>query len=293
MSQTRTKKVETRPSPDSLICMTTLVDSTPLRLAEFAATLATTVGHLIRDRREGGVTVADTKSSAVDVVTEADREAERVVVDAILKARPDDGIVGEEGTGIDGTSGITWVIDPIDGTTNYLYDHPIYAVSIAATVPDASAFADGRRAIVGAVYCPRLDELFEAYEGGGARLNGTPIHVSEQRDLSQTLLGTGFGYTVERRREDAGFMANVLPRVRDIRRLGSAAYDLCSVAVGRIDAFFEKGLQPWDYAAAALIAKEAGAIAIGRDDETPPGTPLLFLSNPNLVHELRSVVLGE
>ncbi|QIK62492.1 inositol monophosphatase [Leucobacter viscericola] len=272
--------------------MTATTHADPKELATIASRIARTAGKRILELRSAGVTVAATKSSIVDMVTEADRECERLVVAALREARPDDSIVGEEGAAIEGSSGITWVIDPIDGTTNYLYDLPVYSVSIAATVPDTTAFADGRRAIAGAVYNPCNDELFEAHEGGGARLNGAPIRISEKRELATALIGTGFGYTVERKREQLEMLGRILPLIRDIRRLGSAAYDLCLVAAGRLDAFFEKGLQPWDYAAAALIAREAGATILGRDDATPPGEPLIFVADPHLASELRAVVLG-
>ncbi len=270
----------------------TALDTTPEALCRIAADVAGRAGRRILELRRSGVSVAATKSSDNDLVTEADRESERMVVEALREARPHDGILGEEGTGIPGTSGITWVIDPIDGTTNYLYDLPAYAVSIAATVPDEAAFADGRRAVAGAVYNPRTDELFDAWEGGGARMNGAPIRVSDKGDLATALVGTGFGYTTERRLEQLVVLQRVLPRVRDIRRIGSAAYDLCLVGAGRLDAFFEHGLQPWDYAAAALVAREAGAGLLGRDDKTPPGEPLIFAGNPALVNALRDLALA-
>lgn len=262
------------------------------QLARIASEIAMTAGDRILELRGRGVSVAASKSSEVDIVTEADRESERMVVESLLQARPDDGVLGEEGAGVEGTSGITWVIDPIDGTVNYLYDLPAYAVSIAATVPDEDAAADGRRAIAGAVFNPRTDELFEAWEGGGSRLNGAPITVSGKRELATALVGTGFGYTVERRTEQAEMLTRVLPRVRDIRRGGSAAYDLCSLAAGRLDAFYEHGLQPWDYAAALLIVREAGAGVLGLDDDTAPGEPALFAADPELVAQLRDLVRG-
>ena len=265
----------------------------PKGLAEIAARIAERAAARILELRAEGVSVAASKSSATDVVTLADQESERLIVAAIQEARPDDGILGEEGTGIPGTSGITWVIDPIDGTVNYLYDLPAYAVSIAATVSDEAAYADGRRAIAGAVCSPRTDELFVAWQGGGAFRNGEPIGITGQEDLSVSLVATGFGYTVERRTEQAEMVARVIPRARDIRRNGSAAYDLCMLAAGRLDAYYERGLQPWDYAAGVLIASEAGATLIGRDAATPPGEPFLVAGAPGLVHELRSLVLGE
>lgn len=259
-------------------------------LAALASRTAVTVGRRILELRAAGVSVAASKSSKVDIVTEADREAEALIVSAIREARPDDGILGEEGAGVDGTSGITWVIDPIDGTVNYLYDVPAYAVSIAATVADATAYADGRRAIAGAVYAPRTDECYEAWEGGGARLNGATLQVRAADELATSLVGTGFGYTVERRTAQAAAVAALLPRVRDIRRMGSAALDLCGVAAGRLDAYYEQGLQPWDYAAGVLVATEAGATVLGRDAATAPGTPLLVAGPSALAEELRGIV---
>ncbi|UOQ60434.1 inositol monophosphatase [Leucobacter rhizosphaerae] len=272
--------------------MSTDTHTSPQQLAALAQTIARTAGARILELRAAGVTVAATKSSIVDMVTEADRACEQLIVEALREARPDDGILGEEGTGIEGTSGITWVLDPIDGTTNYLYDLPAYAVSIAATVEDPTAFADGRRGIAAAVYSPRSDEMFDAWQGGGARRNGEPIRISGNLDLATSLIGTGFGYTVERKLEQLELLQRVLPRVRDIRRIGSAAYDLCMTAAGRLDAFYEKGLQPWDYAGAALIAVEAGAEIVGLDEATPPGEPLMFVGHPEIVRTLRDVVLG-
>ncbi|MBK0420833.1 inositol monophosphatase [Leucobacter sp. CSA2] len=261
-------------------------------LAAIASAAARSTGTLIRELREDGVSVAASKSSATDIVTLADREAEAHLVRALQAARPDDGILGEEGAGIAGTSGITWVVDPIDGTVNYAYGLPLYSVSVAATVADPGATADGRRAVAGAVSAPRLDEHFEAWEGGGARLNGRPIGISGATELGMSLVATGFGYTVERRTEQAEMAARLIPQARDLRRLGSAAYDLCSFAAGRIDAYYERGLQPWDYAAGLLIAREAGGAVEGRDAATPPGEPLVFAAAPGLIDELRRVVLG-
>ena len=267
-------------------------------LAQTAGALARMVGARIRSLREQGVAVADTKSSLTDVVTAADREAERLVAEALREARPHDGLLGEEGASTAGTTGITWVVDPIDGTVNYLYGLPAYAVSIAATVEHdgrgstlpAGTMADGRRAVAGAVYVPAFDELFDAHEGGGARVNGRPIRVSEREELSLALVGTGFGYTVERRTEQAEVARRLIPRVRDIRRMGAAAVDLCMVAAGRLDAYYERGLQPWDYAAGALIAREAGAEILALEDGELPGEPMLVAGPPALARELRAAV---
>ena len=266
-------------------------------LAATAASLARSVGGVIASLRQVGVDVADTKSSINDVVTAADREAERLIAEGLRIARPDDGILGEEGASVTGTTGITWVVDPIDGTVNYLYGLPSYAVTIAATVEDGAPVAaqtggthDGRRAIAGAVYLPVTDELFSAWEGGGAVLDGVPLPGPGRVPLETALVATGFGYTVERRTEQAEIVRRLIPRVRDIRRLGSAATDLCLVAAGRLDAYYERGLQPWDYAAGALIAREAGAILLGRDDATKPGEPMLIAAAPGLAGELQAEI---
>lgn len=268
-----------------------------LALAGTAAELARSVGGVIRSLREAGVDVADTKTSANDVVTAADREAERLLTEGLRIARPDDGILGEEGASVEGSTGITWVVDPIDGTVNYLYGLPAYAVSVAATVLDdspatagAGNTADGRRAVAGAVYLPVTDELFTAWEGGGAELNGVPLAGPAEAPLGGALVGTGFGYTVERRTEQAEVVRQVIPRVRDIRRIGSAATDLCLLAAGRLDAYYERGLQPWDYAAGVLIAREAGAVVLGRDDASLPGDELLIAGTPVLARELQAAV---
>lgn len=260
-------------------------------LETLAIDIARAAGQRILEMRRRGVDVAGAKSSAVDIVTEADREAEQLITAAIKAARPDDGVVGEEGTGFDGTSGITWVIDPIDGTVNYLYGIPAYTVSIAATVP-SDAFHDGRAAIAGAVYNPNSDEMFHAHLGGGAKLNGAIIAPTGNTDLSTSLVATGFGYLEERRRYQATLAQQLIPRVRDIRRIGSAANDLCMVAAGRVDAYYEIGLQPWDYAAGALIATEAGARIIGAPDGAAPGEPFIFVAAPGFVEELRDAVFA-
>ena len=263
----------------------------PASLSDVAASLARTVGGVIHSKRANGVDVAGRKSSLTDVVTEADREAERLLSEGLRVRRPDDGILGEEGASVEGTSGITWVVDPIDGTVNYLYNLPAYAVSVAATVSDGGAgtMDDGRRAIAGAVYVPVTGELFTAWEGGGAYLGGTRLTGPAETTLGEALVATGFGYTVERRTEQVEALRHVLPRVRDIRRMGSAATDLCMLAAGRLDAYFERGLQPWDYAAAALIAREAGATVCGLAGEAP-GEPMLVAAAPRLAGELEALV---
>ena len=194
----------------------------------------------------------DTKSSAVDPVTEFDRAAEELIVDALRARRPDDAIVGEEGANNSGTSGIEWHIDPIDGTANFVYDLPGWCTSVAAV--------DEHGPLVGAVYLPNADEMFAARRGGGATLNGVAITASTADSLALALVGTGFSYMVEHRVNQTERLRHLLPQVRDIRRFGSAAADLCAVACGRLDAYFEEYLNSWDMAAGLVIATEAGAI---------------------------------
>lgn len=219
-------------------------------LREIAATIAADVGREAGERRSNGFSWT-TKSSRTDVVTEIDTWAEEQVVARIEAVRPGDGFLGEEGTNRPSSTGITWVIDPIDGTTNLLYDLPGYSVSIAAAV-DGSSHA-------GAVYDPVRNELYSAALGEGATRNGEPISPTPATDLSTALVGTGFSYQAADRGPQARALEVILPTVRDIRRNGGAALDFCAVASGRLDAYFERGLSPWDSAAGSLIASEAGA----------------------------------
>jgi myo-inositol-1(or 4)-monophosphatase len=224
-------------------------DAALLALAE---DLARRAGALVQRLRVGAVGGPTTKSSLTDYVTEADRAAERSIIDGIVAARPGDAVLGEESDARSGTSGVRWLVDPIDGTTNYVYGIPAYAVSIAAE-------RDGQM-VAGVVHDPVAGSTFAARRGAGATCNGAPIACSQRADLGTALVGTGFAYLAERRAQQAGVLLRVLPRVRDIRRMGSAALDLCSVACGRLDAYYERGLQPWDLAAGWLIAVEAGAV---------------------------------
>jgi myo-inositol-1(or 4)-monophosphatase len=222
-------------------------------LLELATELALEAGTLLADRQPHVRRVVDTKSSPTDMVTEVDRETEALIVGRILAARPTDGVLGEEGANRAGTSGVRWVIDPLDGTTNYVYGYPAYSVSIGVE-------ADGET-VVGVVYDAARGELFSASKGGGAFLNGKAISVSSQEQPGLALCATGFGYEPEIRRRQAAVCAWMTPRVRDIRRSGSAAIDLCSAACGRVDAYYEFGLNDWDRAAGILIVREAGGRA--------------------------------
>src|SRR2546427_2896772 len=207
------------------------------------------------------------KSSATDMVSEADERAERAVVSHIRERRPDDALVAEEGSEVTGRSGVQWYIDPLDGTTNYLYGVPHWAVTICC--------ADGHGALAGVVYDPLRDELFSATRGGGARLRDRPLRVTDKTNLATALVATGFAYVAENRRLQARILAGVLSEVRDVRRLGSASLDLAYVASGRFDAYFESVDQPWDWMAGALLVGEAG----GRVSELRPSQPGL----PNIV----------
>lgn len=254
-------------------------------LLRLATELAVKAGRMVANgRAEHGISDAGSKSSATDVVTEFDRASERLIVGGILDARPHDGIVGEEGTSTTGTSGVDWLVDPIDGTTNFLYGLPGWAVSIAA------ATADGTE--MGVVYAPTTDELFTAIRGRGALLDGRPIRCSTTTDLGLALVATGFSYLPERRALQAARIAALLPHVRDLRRVGAAATDLCSLAAGRVDIYFEEYLGPWDMAAGALIAAEAGCALGGLDGaEARPrsvlgATPALFEAIQHMVIDI-------
>lgn len=224
----------------------------------------------------------DTKSSGTDIVTEVDRAAERLIVAGIRSARPDDGLLGEEGAELEGTSGLCWLIDPIDGTTNYLYGHPGFAVSIACEHRGET--------LVGVVNDPLHGDVFEAIKGCGARRNGEPIAVNASSDLASALVATGFGYDAGRRRAQAAVVANVIGSIRDIRRMGAAAVDLCSVACGRVDAYYERGLNSWDLAAGGLIAEEAGA-RLGAIGGGSPRPGSVVAAPPGLYDELQALLV--
>ena len=235
-------------------------------LVPVAQTLAREAGALILDGRRRHVSVAATKSSAQDVVTAMDLASEALLRRRLAELRPDDGILGEEEGFQPGTSGVTWVVDPIDGTVNYLYGLPAYAVSVAAvSTPDGSGAPDPATwtALAGCVFAPEDGRTYTAGRGLGAWLDGRVLRVNVARPLIDSLVGTGFGYTASRRTSQARIVAELLPQVRDIRRVGSAALDLCTLAAGGLDLYYERGLQPWDLAAGALVAQEAGAQVTG------------------------------
>ena len=214
------------------------------------------------------------KSSRTDMVSDADRDAEAAIEKILLSDRPDDGLLAEEGAHSEGSSGRRWVVDPLDGTTNYLYGFPAWAVSIG--------LEDARGGLAGVVLDPLRDELFSAARGEGARLNGEPLEVSGCERLDSALVATGFGYAADRRASQAATLQRVLPAVRDIRRAGAAALDLCMVAAGRLDGYYERGLQPWDWAAGSLIVREAGGTVIDLGGD-PPG---MVAASPAIAAEL-------
>ena len=199
------------------------------------------------------------KSSATDLVSDADREAERVVRELLAAERPDDGLLAEEGSDVTAVSGRRWLVDPLDGTVNFLYGFPAWAVSVA--------LEDAEGAAVGVVLDPVAGECFAAVRGEGARLNRALASVTGETDLAQATVATGFSYEPERRAQQAELLLNVLPRVRDIRRAGAAALDLCYVAAGRVDAYYERGLNEWDWAAGRLILEEAGGVVADLDGD--------------------------
>ena len=231
--------------------MPTGTDPDHRSLLDLATEVAREAAELAVDLRRRGVEVADTKSSPVDVVTEADRAVEQLIRKQVLGNRPEDGFLGEEGDTVTGSSGVQWVVDPIDGTVNYLYGLPAWCVSVAATVDGGT--------VVGAVVAPALGEEYAAVLGGGATRNGVPLEVRPVPPLAESLVGTGFGYERSLRAHQAASAAVMLPRVRDIRRMGSCALDLCAVGAGLLDAYVEEGPNAWDHAAGGLVAREAGA----------------------------------
>ena len=261
--------------------------ATPAALLELARDIAEQAAGRALEARRRGIAIAATKSSEVDVVTAVDLDTENLIRELITEARPDDGILGEENATRVGTSGIDWVVDPIDGTVNLLYGLPAWSVSVAVVQgpPDPAHW----RGLAGVVVNPVSGEVYEASAGGGARRNGVAIHANPDVALSRALVGTGFGYSAEQRRRQAEALLHVLPRVRDIRRVGSAALDLCWVASGRLDAFYEEGLNPWDHAAGAIIAREAGVIISGPDGG-PESSELLVAAAPSVYEEFAALI---
>ncbi|CAO5168798.1 Inositol-1-monophosphatase [Frankia sp. AiPs1] len=237
----------------------------PDALLDVALTIAREAGELLARGREGEVATESTKSSPTDVVTALDRASEALVARRLGELRPGDGLLGEEGSDSTGSTGVRWIVDPLDGTVNFLYRLPNWAVSIAAEV--------GGEIVAGVVHAPAMGQAgvtFTATRGGGAlrhdgafqddgaRGDGAALSGSTETELARALVATGFGYTVARRTAQVAVLTRVIPRVRDIRRMGAASLDLCAAAEGVLDAYYERGLKPWDHAAGGLVAAEAG-----------------------------------
>jgi myo-inositol-1(or 4)-monophosphatase len=248
-------------------------------LLDLALRVGKKAAELLSDRP--AVLEISTKSSDVDIVTQMDKAAEELIVSSILAERPDDGMIGEEGADRTSTSGITWVIDPLDGTVNYFYGLPGWNVSIAAR--------DSEGSLVGVVYAPTINSLWHAVRGAGAFHNGEKIRSTTQVSLDRALLGTGFAYDVADRTEQIAMVASLLPRTRDIRRMGSAAVDLCHVGMGALDGYFERGLKEWDWAAGALVATEAGAHVAHLGDGA---RKLTVAAGPGLFEVLQEALAG-
>ena len=253
-----------------------------LRLARQAATAAAELVVAGRSEVIAKKAGVSTKTSATDPVTEMDKAAEKLIVSLIKAQRPNDGFIGEEGSSDPGSSGIAWAIDPIDGTVNYMYGLPVWTISVAA-------LQDGD-AIAGCLVAPDLNKVYFGTKGGGGfeeSLSGVrQLQVLPSDDLARCLLATGFAYRKERREEIAPVIAQVLPQVRDLRRMGAASIDIVSVATGGVDAYVESGVRIWDYAAALLIATEAGAEFIHRNQ---PWGEWLLVCRPGLTEKLEAI----
>jgi myo-inositol-1(or 4)-monophosphatase len=256
-------------------------------LLELAESAARRAGELVHGRRPDRLEVG-TKSSPTDVVTQMDTAAEELLRELIGTARPDDGLLGEEAGLQPGTSGLTWVVDPIDGTVNYLYGLPSYAVSVAVVTGDPTV--DGAWApVAGCVHNPASGETWTSGLRRGAFLDGHQLRMAAPPHLPGALVATGFGYRAARRRNQARVLASLLPQIRDIRRLGCASIDLCMLATGRVDAFFERGLHAWDMAAARLVVTEAGGRVRGLDS-APPSESMVVAGCSPLVDDLAALL---
>ena len=250
-------------------------------LRELGEAIAREAGRQLRDAFAGPGVNVTSKSSPTDLVSEADHAAERLIRARLAAVRPDDGVLGEEGGDAAGTTGLRWVVDPLDGTVNFLFGIPQWAVSIAVE--------DGDGTLAGVVYDPMRDELWSVERDGEPLLDARPIRASQRADLATALVATGFGYDAEVRRVQAEVAARLLPRVRDIRRLGSAALDLAWTAAGRYDAFYERGLNHWDLAAGELLCRRAGLV-VRQLEPAPPAAAGVVVAPPGLIDALAPLV---
>ena len=278
------------PAPESLPGTDDLV-----ALERIAVDIVREAGELARRRRAEGVHIAATKSAAADIVTAADREVELLIRARLAELRPHDGFLGEESGAERGTTGVTWVVDPIDGTVNYAYGIPAYATSVAAVAgePDPQSWT----ALAGAVYNPVTGELFRATLGKGSWLeqdadpDAAPVRlqVNDEPGPAGALVATGFGYDPATHAGDLERVERVMPMARDIRRMGSAALDLAFVAAGRLDGYFERGIHPWDHAAGGLLVTEAGGV-LGGEPGGRPGNTMAIATGPALFERIESAV---
>lgn len=265
-----------RPGAAAPAASSTSVD--PDALLDLALRAATAAGDELL-RRYGNVKGLDSKSSATDPVSDADRASEALLVEMLVAERPEDGILGEEGADRPSQSGLRWVIDPLDGTVNYIYGIDEWAVSVAVE--------DAEGPIVGVVRNPVSGRTYTGVRGGGAFVDGRPIRVNDPVPAARALVATGFSYQAERRVKQSAFMARLLPQIRDLRRIGSAALDVCMVADGQVDAFLEEGVNWWDVAAGTVIAREAGVV----DSKVSPSgaAPGYLFAGPALHAELTAI----
>jgi len=242
-----------------------------------ATEAAREAGALLLELWRSPATGIRSKSSATDLVSDADDRAERAIVARIWKQRPDDALVAEEGSSARGSSGVSWYVDPLDGTINYLYGIPQWSVSICC--------ADAAGPLAGVVFDPVRDELFSAARGGGAHLGDRRLAVTDKRDLASALVATGFGYDAGQRVTQGRIIARVLGDLRDVRRFGSAALDLSWVAAGRFDGYFESVENPWDWMAGAMFVREAGG-RVTELDPKDPAFPRIIASGPAIHDDL-------
>lgn len=256
-------------------------DPDPRALLDLAVGLARDAGTLLVDGLAQARTSVETKSSGTDMVSEMDRSSEALITAGLARARPHDAVLGEEGAARPGTTGLRWLIDPLDGTTNYLYGLAAFAVSVAAERDGAP--------LLGVVHDPSHGETFTALLGQGSWLNGARLRRAPAPTLDRALVATGFSYGASERAAQGHLVASILPAVRDIRRVGSAALDLCCVAAGRLDGYYEAGTKPWDRAAGALVATEAGAW-VGDLDGGPPTDAMTVAAAPGLTGPLLALL---
>lgn len=257
-------------------------------LRNLARDIAAEAGKLASRMRQEGVEIAASKTTDIDIVTYGDQATEEFIRSKIADARPQDGFLGEEGGAQRGSSGLTWVIDPIDGTVNYLYGIPAYGVSIAVVEGDPNPAS--WTTLAGVVNNPAIGEMFVAARGEGSFLGKQRLEVAPVDSVEHTLLGTGFAYSSVMRARQARILNTLLPRVRDIRRIGACSLDLCSLAAGRLNAYYEIDLKPWDHAAGALIAREAGARIEGING-AKEGQDLLLAAHPAIFGEIHQLLL--